>query len=218
MAPWFILASRSPRRRELLELIVPPGRITVVPPRDATEAGFAGMHDLASIERRLVEIAQQKAADVAGQLGGAPAMRPETDWDVIIAADTAVVVTQPDGSLVELGQPPEDASWKETVRHWFRDYYAGRTHLVLTAVFMQTSQGRAAQRTECSKVTFMADVERRLEWYLDSGEPPGKAGGYAIQGAGSVFVSKLEGSLSNVIGLPLEALLEILSELQVEVS
>ena len=58
-----------------------------------------------------------------------------------------------------------------------------------------------------------ADLERRLDWYVSTGEPRGKAGGYAIQGAGSLFVTQVQGSVSNVVGLPLEALVEVFEEL-----
>ena len=64
---------------------------------------------------------------------------------------------------------------------------------------------------------FIADVEKHLEWYIETGEPRGKAGGYAIQGAGSIFVSQVTGSLTNVIGLPLEALLSAFEELEIDV-
>jgi septum formation protein len=64
----------------------------------------------------------------------------------------------------------------------------------------------------------IADVENHLEWYIGTEEPRGKAGGYAIQGAGSLFISQVTGSLSNVIGLPLEALLEVFNELQIDVT
>jgi septum formation protein len=65
-------------------------------------------------------------------------------------------------------------------------------------------------------VTFIADVDRRLEWYISTGEPRGKAGGYGIQGLASLFVKEVRGSRSNVIGLPLEALLELFEELQID--
>ena len=66
-----------------------------------------------------------------------------------------------------------------------------------------------------TEVSFIDDVESRLEWYIETEEPRGKAGGYAIQGAGSIFISRVAGSLSNVIGLPLEALLDVFEELQI---
>ena len=68
-----------------------------------------------------------------------------------------------------------------------------------------------------TEVSFHADVSPWLPWYLSTGESRGKAGGYALQGAGSVFVSKVRGSLSNVIGLPLEELLTVFAELKVNV-
>jgi septum formation protein len=210
-----VLASRSPRRRELLGLVVPTDRIIVVPPRDAAEPGFDGLCDLPAIQRRLLEIARLKAADVQQQL----ALKNPADAvkAVIIAADTTIVATAADGSLHVVGQPPEDDSWKDTVRRWFRDYYAGRTHLALTGLCIHGPGGRIAERFVSTEVAMIADVESRLEWYIETEEPRGKAGGYAIQGAGSVFVSRVTGSLSNVVGLPLEALLEVFMELQFDV-
>ncbi len=210
----FILASRSPRRRELLGLVVAAGKIVVVPPRDAAEAGFEGLHQLTAIEGRLAEIARAKAADVAGQFS-TTGLRPGAARALVIAADTAIVATGADGKLHVLGQPPDDDSWSQTVRHWFRHYYAGRTHLALTALCVQELAGSSADRIVKTEVTFVPDVEQHLERYLSTGEPRGKAGGYAIQGAGSIFVSKVTGSLTNVIGLPLEALLAIFEELSI---
>jgi septum formation protein len=79
-----------------------------------------------------------------------------------------------------------------------------------------TPDGRRAERLVESKVTFRPDVEPWLNWYLLTGEPKGKAGGYALQGAASVFITKVEGSLSNVVGLPLEATMELFSEVSLK--
>jgi len=76
--------------------------------------------------------------------------------------------------------------------------------------------GPTAERIVATEVTFIADVDKHLDWYIGTGEPRGKAGGYAIQGAGSIFITRVVGSLSNVIGLPLEALLEIFEEFQIQ--
>jgi septum formation protein len=214
----FILASRSPRRRELLGLLVPPESIRVVPPRDASEAGFEGLPARAAIERRLAEIAADKAVDVSRQWESHSADSVGSEPRVIIAADTTIVVSAADGTLKVLGQPPQDASWKDSVRRWFREYYADRTHLALTALCVIGAGGRKAERIVSTEVTMIADVESRLEWYIGTEEPRGKAGGYAIQGAGSVFISRVTGSLSNVVGLPLEALLEVFYELQIDVT
>src|SRR5580765_7479346 len=98
--PQFILASRSPRRKDLLGLIVPNDRIRVVPPRDAAEAGFEGLGTLPEIQSRLVEIAHKKLADVVEQL--ADSSLPSgmsSPAQVVIAADTTLVVPKDDGSL-----------------------------------------------------------------------------------------------------------------------
>jgi predicted house-cleaning NTP pyrophosphatase (Maf/HAM1 superfamily) len=130
---------------------------------------------------------------------------------IIIAADTVVIVERGE-DLHVLGQPPADDSWQDTVRRWFREDFAGKTHLVATALVLEdVASGKRASRVVTSRVTFVADVDRWLDWYLATGEPCGKAGGYALQGAGSVFISKVEGSLSNVVGLPLAELLELLA-------
>ena len=101
------------------------------------------------------------------------------------------------------------------VKFWFREYYAGKAHRAVTALCVATPTGRPIERVVTSEVTFHSDVDRRLDWYLETGEPLGKAGGYAIQGAGSIFVSRVEGSLSNVIGLPLRELMEIFEKLEI---
>lgn len=211
-----ILASRSPRRRELLGLLVPPDRIVVMPPRDAAEPGFDDLHDLPAIERRLAEIARKKVDDVAGQLLHAAEARVSAADSVIVAADTTVVATDRSGTLRVLGQPPDDEQWAEVVKLWFCEYYAGRTHQALTALCVRTADGRIRERIVTTDVTFIRDVDSRLDWYLASGEPQGKAGGYGIQGLASIFVEDIRGSLSNVIGLPLEALLDVFEELKID--
>ena len=204
----YILGSRSPRRKELLGLVVPPEQIIVLPPADSGEAGFEGLHELSTIETRLIEIARAKGQDVlqqirAGALGAVP--HPES---VLITGDTTIAVARPEsgGSYLSLGQPPEDDTWSTVVREWFTRFYAGRSHLVLSALLLQTLSGRETIRLVHTSVTFRRDVDRWLDWYLASGEPRGKAGGYAIQGLGSIFVTRVDGSITNVVGLPLEAL------------
>jgi len=233
----FVLGSRSPRRLELLRQIVPAAAIEVVPPRCADELDFAGLSAWPEIERRLEEIVRVKCEDVLDQLKTRPADPAQT----VITADTIVVVRDGvvrdgvvrdgvvrdgvvrdgvvrDGGvryggdqLRVLGQPPDDPSWPDVVRRWFREHYAGKTHTVATGLCVAQPGRLAVYRVVKSRVTFYDDVDRWLEWYLATGEPRGKAGGYAVQGAGSVFVSRVEGSLSNVVGLPLREVLEILT-------
>lgn len=213
-----VLGSRSPRRQELLALLAPHDRIEVLPPLQSEEAGFDGLHELPAIEQRLLEIARTKCADVcdqvAGQLAGShdrPAARPV---DAVITADTIIVARDPAARPMVLGQPPADETWDQVVRDWFRTYYAGRVHAAMTGLCVALRDGRTVEQIVRTEVTFIADVEPLLDWYLKTGEPRGKAGGYGLQGAGSLFVSQVAGSLSNVIGLPLEALRPILEELR----
>ncbi len=202
-----MLGSRSPRRLELLQQIVPPDAIEVVPPLSSDEAGFDGLNEWPQIEGRLLEIARAKCADVLDQLSA----RPADPRRIVITADTIVVVRGKDGRLAVLGQPPEEASWREVVRRWFLDYYAGQTHEVATAFCVAKAGMPRVERIVRSAVTFHDNVTRQLDWYLATGEPRGKAGGYAVQGAGGIFISRIDGSLSNVIGLPLRELVEVLS-------
>lgn len=205
-----ILGSRSPRRWELLALMVPERMIELVPPRNTVEEGFEDCRDRAAIHARLVEITRAKGCDVLEQVRG----KCSGDY-VVIAADTEIVVTDPTGDLRVLGQPPDDAGWRDVVRRWFREYYAGRVHWAMTALCVQMGDGRSVERLVETEVEFRPDVDRWLDWYLATEESRGKAGGYGLQGAGSVFVSRVTGSLSNVIGLPLEALGEALETLGV---
>ena len=202
-----ILGSRSPRRLELLSYLVPPAQIVVIPPRATDEAGFDGLHDRAAIEQRLREIARTKCNDVRAQLADG--------WLALLTADTVIVGAHDDGSLAVLGQPPGQ-DWQDTVREWFERYYLGRTHLALTSVCIAAPDGRTDECLVASEVRFRADAQPFLDWYLSTGEPQGKAGGYALQGAGSLFVEQVIGSISNVVGLPLRETAATLQRLHPE--
>ena len=203
-----ILGSRSPRRRELLELLVSPESIDVRPPSSSDELGFAGLSSWLDIAQRLQQIAREKNEDVLAQLS------PSNDSQLVLTADTTIVATDADGCYRVLGQPPDDDSWREVVRRWFCDFYAGRSHIAATSVCLTDPHtGRRLERIVQSQVWFRDDVEPLLDWYLATGEPLGKAGGYALQGLASVFVTRVEGSITNVVGLPLEALVELLPQL-----
>lgn len=220
-----ILGSRSPRRRELLAHLVPRERIHVCSPQSADEVGFEDLQSRGEFDQRIVEIARTKLDDVLSQLESA---KRESWWPnsgelLVLTGDTTVVATAPDGQSVSLGQPPK-GSLEETVRLWFCDYFAGKTHEVLSGVCVARASienGRLNRQNlkvltrVCStKVTMRKDADTLLDWYLTTGESRGKAGGYAIQGAASVFVTQVEGSLSNVVGLPLEETLAMLGELE----
>jgi len=202
---------------ELLRLIVPADSIDVLPPRSPHEACFNDLIDQAGIESRLIEIARSKCDDVFEQLKMAEtADRDGRNADcrrIVIAADTVIIATDTAGRPIVLGQPPEDEFRHEAVRLWFRELFAGRSHVAATAVCVALPGGKQTERIARTTVWFRPDAERYLDWYLSTGESRGKAGGYAVQGAGSIFVSKIEGSLSNVIGLPSEELLDFLKDI-----
>jgi septum formation protein len=214
-----ILGSRSPRRLELLRLIVPPDSIAVVPPACTDEPDFSDTRDWPAIEGRLAEIARRKCDDVLGQVaaGGFAAVIAA---DTVIVADAALdgpAASHPskdaDGNPVVLGQPPAGDDWQAVVREWFERYLLGRDHVAASAVCVEDANGRRRECLVKTRVSFDLSAKRWLDWYLGTGEPRGKAGGYAIQGAGGLFVSGVDGSLSNVIGLPIRELFAMLEEL-----
>lgn len=210
-----VIGSRSPRRLELLQLVADPKRLVVLPPREADEPGFDGLAEMSKFEARCHEIVELKRHDVISQLAEGAALE---NGCVVVCADTTVIVNDQSGKRLALGQPQEDGDWKTEVRGWFRDYLAGRTHFVLSAVSVTRCDeaghvSRALNQSCLTSVTMRDDVEQWLEWYIATGEPLGKAGGYAIQGAGSVFVTRVDGSYSNVVGLPLESTVSLLKEI-----
>ncbi len=216
-----IVGSRSPRRLELLQTIVAAKRLVVLPPKDAAEPGFNDLHALSEFESRILEIVALKQRDVISQIQDGTGIGAMCKRCVVICADTTVIVEDRSGSLLALGQPPDDDTWPDTVREWFRENLAGKTHTVMSGVSatLLDELGQiqnTATRTCASKVTMRQDAEQFLDWYVSTGEPIGKAGGYAIQGAGSVFVTNFEGSFSNVVGLPLELLADLLKRLGYE--
>lgn len=211
----FVLGSRSPRRRELLQQIVPLDQIDIVPPASADEAGFEGLTDWLSIRARMQTITRHKSAQVRQQLGD------RAENSVVICADTSIIISEAAERRLDhsqecplseplrvIGQPPTNEPHGETLRRWYHDYYAGQTHLAATSLCVTGPQQREHERIVTTQITFRDDMAPWFAWYVASGEPQGKAGGYALQGAGSVFMTSIVGSVTNVIGLPLEALLE----------
>jgi septum formation protein len=186
-----ILASASPRRRELL------GRLGVefeVAPSDLDE-----VLEGAPSEETVATLALAKARAVAGRVGSG----------VVLGADTVVVL---DG--VALGKP-RDAGDARAMLARLR----GRAHAVITGVaVVDAGTGRAETTAVVTRVA-MADVgDDVIDAYVGSGEPLDKAGAYAIQGRGAALVAGFVGSYSNVVGLPLAATARLLGRFGVEVS
>jgi septum formation protein len=173
--PRLVLASGSPRRRELLAGL---GLAFEVRPVDLDEAVLPGEEPRSYVER----LARAKAA-ACGR-----------DSEVILAADTTVVL---DGAI--LGKPA-GASEAEAML----GRLAGREHVVLTGVtVLEAASGREATEVETSRVRIAPLSPERVRWYVATGEPLDKAGAYAIQGLGALLVEEVHGNYTNVVGLPL---------------
>lgn len=183
IAPVLCLASVSPRRRELLAQIGVPHRVTGAEIDETVRRGE-------SPREYVMRLAQEKALAVQRRGESLP----------VLAADTTVVLDD-----VIYGKPADAAEAVNMLQK-----LSGRTHEVLTAVAL-ASAGAVAVRVSASSVRFRALRREECEAYWRTGEPRDKAGGYAIQGFGAVFVESLTGSYSGVMGLPLYETAELLS-------
>ena len=173
-----VLASASPRRQELLRQIGCAFRVVA---SDAEEISGDGV----SPERTAAENARRKAADVASR---------EPDGAAVLGADTVVAV---DGEI--LGKPKDEADAKRMLR-----LLSGRRHFVYTGLAL-AYQGKVFQDVVQTAVWMDALSEEEIAAYVATGEPMDKAGAYAVQGMAAKFIPKIDGSFSNVVGLPLHA-------------
>ena len=183
-----ILASASPRRRELLTLI---GIAHEVQPADVDESLRARESPPAYVER----LAREKAQAVAARAPDA----------VVIGADTTVVLGD------DILAKPDDA--RDAARMLAR--LAGHTHEVCTGI-AAARDGRIASGVECVAVTFRTLTEREIAEYVATGEPMDKAGAYGIQGFGATIVERIDGDYFSVMGLGLRKLVALLAEVGVE--
>jgi len=178
--PDLILASASPRRLQLLDQIgIAPARIA---PADIDEAVLP--HEQPRMHA--MRIATEKAKTVYARIG-------EHERAVILAADTVVAC----GRRI-LPKAEDDATVTKCLA-----LLSGRAHRVLTAVAVIDATGKLRTRIVDTKVSFRRLEAEEIAAYLDTREGLGKAGGYAIQGRAAVFVRTINGSYSNVVGLPL---------------
>ena len=196
-----ILASASPRRAELLRSA---GYTFDVVVTDVDESIAPGESPSIYVRRLAADksaAAQSSVVSGAGRGSEGPPERGH-DQQVILGADTTVVV---DGEI--LGKPRDD----EDARHMLRRL-SGNTHQVMTGVSLRQGAFEVG-RVETSLVVFRALTDEDISWYVASGEGRDKAGGYAIQGLASRFIPSISGSYSNVVGLPVAAVDELMRSL-----
>lgn len=183
MSVRFVLASASPRRRELLAQLGVPFEIVT---SDVPETPRPGEPPTAFARRA----ARDKAAEVARRCPDA----------LVLAADTVVVV---DGAI--LGKPRDRADARRML-----EALAGRTHEVLTAVALRDADGHVDDVVVRSAVQFRVLAAHEIDAYVATDEPYDKAGAYAIQGRARHFVVQVQGSYTNVVGLPMDEVRELL--------
>lgn len=185
--PRFILASQSPRRAEILRRV---GLSFGVEPSNVDESSVA----LADPRDTVVQLARMKAH----------AVHEQHPHDIVVSADTVVAI---DGEI--LGKPRDDAEAAQMLRK-----LSGRAHRVLTG-FAIIDGARKIEKTGCEEtmVVFREMNEREIDWYVSSGEPRDKAGAYAIQGLGGLFVERIEGNYYNVVGFPLTLFVRLMEKI-----
>ena len=184
-----VLASASPRRRELLGTLIPDFTIEPAVGEEHTpEHGDAA--------ETVTALARAKAAEVA-------ARHPQ---DIVIGADTVVVA---DGRI--LGKPKDTADAAAMLR-----LLSGRSHTVCTGLCL-IQNGTILTHAESTAVHFRTLTDAEIAAYVETGEPMDKAGAYAIQGLASLFITGIEGDYFNVVGLPLCALGAMLQQMGVKV-
>jgi septum formation protein len=181
-----ILASASPRRHELLSQIGVRFEVRVP---DIDESPIEGEDPVAYVRRLAI--------------GKAAAIGAEPD-ELVIAADTTV-----DLDSVIMGKPNDHHDARSMLRR-----LSGQTNRVHTGVAVRRGD-RALVDVCTTLVTFVSLDEATIDWYLATGEPLGKAGSYALQGTGAALVSGVDGSVSNVIGLPLHLVVDLAGRLDV---
>jgi len=186
----FILASSSPRRRELLASI--GVKFDVVPSHIPEE-------------HRAGEAPEEYVARLSREKADAIAMQHPSRW--IIAADTTVLLGD------QLLEKPVDAA--DAAR--MLGTIAGRTHVVYTGVTLQNAEQQYHDtRVAESEVRILPLSPHDIEWYVKTGEPLDKAGAYAAQGVGAIFVDSIHGSYTNVVGLPLALLFQMMRKAEID--
>ena len=195
-----VLASASPRRSELLRAAGYTFDTLVVDVDERVHAGESPEAYVGRLAREKSAAAMQRFVERALTCGGPD--RAALHDVVVLGADTTVVV---DGEI--LGKPLDDRDSEQMLRK-----LSGRRHEVLTGVSLRTSSAELG-RVVTTSVYMKPLAAEDIKWYVASGEGRDKAGGYAVQGLASRFIPRIDGSYANVVGLPVDAVAELLREL-----
>ena len=181
----WILASASPRRKELLGQLIKS--FDVIPAKGEENADGA-----ATVEELVCQLATQKATEVAAL--------PQGKGKAVLGADTVVALN---GEV--LGKPVDKADAARMLTA-----LSGNTHEVYTGVCIILPTGEKYTKADCTKVVFNCLTKEEIDRYIQTGSPMDKAGAYGIQDGG--LVERIDGSFSNVVGLPLELCQSMLKE------
>lgn len=185
-----ILASSSPRRQEILKMLDIPFQV-ILPNIDETLTSSVDTEDIPEL------LAREKVSAVIHSLPS----QQEIQW--VLGADTVIVKN---GRIFGKPQSADEAAE-------FLKEFQGSTHTVITAVVLYNGKQKSTtSRVARTKVTFSPMTNDEIQWYLESGEWHGAAGGYRIQSLASIFIEKIEGSQSCVTGLPIHELYDMLKE------
>ena len=185
-----ILASQSPRRQELLQLLGVTFTIKTADIDETMDMAYTPQHEVR-------QVAARKAAKIA---------ESADPGDVIISADTIVVI----GGEI-LGKPKDTADAHRMLR-----LLAGQTHEVMTGLCVRQGE-RVKDDVVITRVTFRPLSDEEIDAYIATGDPMDKAGAYGVQGRAATFVSSLDGDFFSVMGLPVCRLTEMLREFDVKI-
>ena len=185
-----ILASSSPRRQEILKMLKIPYRV-IMPNIDETISTMLSHEEIPEL------LAREKVTAVIRSLP----VGQEIPW--VLGADTIISF---EGSLYGKPQNQEEA-------FEFLKAFSGKTHTILTALVLYNGRTHSTTSKLCkTEITFSQLTDEEIQWYVDTGEWHGAAGGYRIQSLASMFISHISGSYSGAIGLPISELYDILKE------
>jgi septum formation protein len=201
LSPRILLASKSPQRLQLLQQLITPEKIQVQVSR-SKEQSIEGE----TPQARVVRLAREKALDILerAEFGD--------NIELIIGADTEIICPKDDSGEWELiGHPESIAEAKTDLKK-----LSGKTHKAITGIFVIGCKPGSSEILEVSdcietSVSIARMDDQQIDNYIQSREPYFRAGAYAIQGLGALLIDRIEGSYSNVVGLPLERLSEILA-------